>query len=172
MLSSVTLYIYVDNILYVIVFFTSFSIFNMLCKLHFIVHINIFQIWFQATQESVHKKLIVFLLVWYVDMSNTFKFIRCNRYIQKCCKHWCITFEYSSKSIIYKSLVAVIDKSLDLEKFSKRNYSYFSLSSWGIVFSFLFLFSIFKILRQKFSFSSRFVRFLKQFSFSSRFSRL
>ena len=67
---------------------------------------------------------------------------------------------------------AVIDKSLDLKKFSWRNYSYFSLSSWIIVFSFLFLFSIFKILRQKFSFSSRFVRFLKQFSFSSRFSRL
>ena len=43
--------------------------------------------------------------------------------------------------------------SLDLEKISIRNYSYFSLSSWRIVFSFLFPFSIFKILRQNFSFS-------------------
>ena len=67
---------------------------------------------------------------------------------------------------------AGIDKSLDLEKFSRRNYSYFSLSSWRIVFSFLFLFLIFKIFRQKISCSSRFVRFSKQFSFSSRFSRL
>ena len=58
------------------------------------------------------------------------------------------------------------------QEISKRNDSYSSLSSWRIVFSFLFLFSIFKILRHKFSFSSRFVRFLKQFSFSSRFSRL
>ena len=65
-----------------------------------------------------------------------------------------------------------IDKSLDLEKFSRRNDSYFSLSSWRIVFSFLFLFLIFKIFRQKISCSSRFVRFSKQFSFSSRFSRL
>ena len=67
---------------------------------------------------------------------------------------------------------AGIDKSLDLEKFSRRNDSYFSLSSWRIVFSFLFLFLIFKIFRQKISCSSRFVRFSKQFSFSSRFSRL
>ena len=71
-----------------------------------------------------------------------------------------------------QGLVSVIDKSLDLEKISRRNDSYFSISSWRIVFSFLFLFSIFKMLRQKFSFSSWLVRFSKQFSFSSRFSRL
>ena len=40
---------------------------------------------------------------------------------------------------------AVIDKSLDLEKISRRNDSYFSLSSCRIVFSFLFLLSIFKM---------------------------
>ena len=67
---------------------------------------------------------------------------------------------------------SVIDKSLDLEKISRRNDSCFSLSSWRIVFSFLFLFSIFKIFRQQISFFSRFARFLNQFSFSSRFSRL
>ena len=81
---------------------------------------------------------------------------------------------------------AVIDKSLDLEKISRRNDSYFSLSSWRIVFSFLFLFSIFKIFRQQISFFSRFARFLKSIlflfsifkivktkvSFYSRFMRL
>ena len=41
----------------------------------------------------------------------------------------------------------------------RRNYSYLSLSSWRIVFSFLFPFLIFKILRQKFSCSSRLLRF-------------
>ena len=56
-----------------------------------------------------------------------------------------------------RQMVTVIDKSLDLEKISRRNDSYFSLSSWRIVFSFLF--SIFKILRKKFSFYSRFMRF-------------
>ena len=54
----------------------------------------------------------------------------------------------------------VLDKSLDLEKFSKRNYSWFSLSSWRNEFSCLVLLSIFKILRKYFSFSSRFLRFL------------
>ena len=81
---------------------------------------------------------------------------------------------------------AVIDKSLDLEKISRRNDSCFSLSSWRIVFSFLFLFSIFKIFRQQISFFSRFARFLKSIlflfsifkivktkvSFYSRFMRL
>ena len=57
---------------------------------------------------------------------------------------------------------SVIDNSLDLEKISRRNDSYFSLSSWRIIFSFLFLFSIFKILRPKFSFSSPFVRCFKR----------
>ena len=40
-----------------------------------------------------------------------------------------------------------------------------------IKWSFLFLFSILKIFRKKFYFSSRFVRFLNPFSFSSWFSR-
>ena len=80
----------------------------------------------------------------------------------------------------------VIDKSLDLEKILRRNDSCFSLSSWRIVFSFLFLFSIFKIFRQQISFFSRFARFLKSIlflfsifkivktkvSFYSRFMRL
>ena len=81
---------------------------------------------------------------------------------------------------------SVIEKSLDLEKISRRNDSCFSLSSWRIVFSFLFLFSIFKIFRQQISFFSRFARFLKSIlflfsifkivktkvSFYSRFMRL
>ena len=95
--------------------------------------------------------------------------------------------------------ISVLDKSLDLEKFSKRNYSWFSLSSWRSEFSSLVLLSNFKILRKHFSFSSRFTRFLywtslspldfqdfveqflfllsifnilkNNFSFSSRFSR-
>ena len=54
-------------------------------------------------------------------------------------------------------MMAVIDKSLDLEKISRRNCSYFSLSSCRIIFSFLF--SIFKIFRKKISFFSRFARF-------------
>ena len=74
--------------------------------------------------------------------------------------------------LMHDAFLTGIDKSLDLEKFSRRNDSYFSLSSWRIVFSFLFLFLIFKIFRQQISCSSRFVRFSKQFSFSSRFSRL
>ena len=83
-------------------------------------------------------------------------------------------------------VTSVIDKSLDLEKISRRNDSCFSLSSWRIVFSFLFLFSIFKIFRQQISFFSRFARFLKSIlflfsifkivktkvSFYSRFMRL
>ena len=56
-------------------------------------------------------------------------------------------------------------------KISRRNDSLFSRSLEKTDFSFLFLFSIFKIFRKKFYFSSRFVRFLKQFSFYSWFSR-
>ena len=56
-------------------------------------------------------------------------------------------------------------------KISRRNDSLFSRSLEKIKFSFLFLFSIFKIFRKKFYFSSRFVRFLKPFSFYSWFSR-
>ena len=64
------------------------------------------------------------------------------------CKSWESQREPSCK--------AVLDKSLDLEKFSKRNYSWISLSSWRNEFSFLVLLSIFKIfkkLRNNFSFS-------------------
>ena len=56
-------------------------------------------------------------------------------------------------------------------KISRRNYSIISLSLEIIEFSVLFLVSIFKMLRKKISFSSRFMRFFKPFSFSSRFSR-
>ena len=56
-------------------------------------------------------------------------------------------------------------------KISRRNDSLFSRSLEKTDFSFLFLFSIFKICRKKFNFSSRFVRFLKPFSFYSWFSR-
>ena len=62
--------------------------------------------------------------------------------------------------------IAVLDKSLDLEKFSKRNYSWFSLSSWRNEFSCLVLLSIFKILRNYFSFPSWFTRFLSWTSLS------
>ena len=41
----------------------------------------------------------------------------------------------------------VLDKSLDLEKFSKRSNSWFSLLSWRNEFSCLVLLSIFKILK-------------------------
>ena len=62
--------------------------------------------------------------------------------------------------------VSDLDKSLDLEKFSKRNYSWSSLSSWRSKFSCLVLLSIFKIFRKHFSFSSRFTRFLYLISLS------
>ena len=58
-----------------------------------------------------------------------------------------------------------IDKSLDLARISRRNDSYFSLSSWRIAFSFLFLFSIFKIFRQKIFIFSQFGRFFKSILF-------
>ena len=56
-------------------------------------------------------------------------------------------------------------------KISRRNDSIISLSLEKMEFSVLFLVLIFKMLRKKFSFSSRFMRFFEQFSFSSRFSR-
>ena len=61
-----------------------------------------------------------------------------------------------------------IDEILDLEKISRGNGSFFSISSWRIEFSFLEMFSNVKILKKKFSFSSRNSRFGKKFSFSSR----
>ena len=63
---------------------------------------------------------------------------------------------------------AGIDEILDLEKISRGNGSFFSISSWRIEFSFLEMFSNVKILKKKFSFSSRNSRFGKKFSFSSR----
>ena len=96
-------------------------------------------------------------------------------------------------------LLAVLDKSLALEKFSRRNDSEFSRSSWRNEFSSLILLLIFKSVWKNFSFPSRFLRFLsgnslspldcqdfwekflflfsifeileKKFPFSSRFSR-
>ena len=65
-----------------------------------------------------------------------------------------------STPIIILTSWPVLDKSLDLEKFSKRNYSWFPLSSWRSEISCLVLLSIFKILKNHFSFSSRFSRFL------------
>ena len=76
-----------------------------------------------------------------------------------------------------------IDEILDLEKISRGNGPFFSISSWRIEFSFLEMFSNVKILKKKFSFSSRNSRFGKKilflfskewdfanrFSFSSRF---
>ena len=61
-----------------------------------------------------------------------------------------------------------IDEILDLEKISRRNGPFFSISSWRIEFSFLEMLSNVKILKKKFSFSSRNSRFGKKFSFSSR----
>ena len=56
-------------------------------------------------------------------------------------------------------------------KIWRRNDSIFSRSLEKIGFSFLFLFSIFKIFRKNFYFSSRFMRFFNPFSFSFQFSR-
>ena len=52
-----------------------------------------------------------------------------------------------------------IDEILDLEKISRGNGSFFSISSWRIECSFLEMVSIVKILKNKFSFSSRNSRF-------------
>ena len=61
-----------------------------------------------------------------------------------------------------------IDEILDLEKISRGNGPFFSISSWRIEFSFLEMLSNVKILKKKFSFSSRNSRFWKKFSFTSR----
>ena len=66
-----------------------------------------------------------------------------------------------------KGAGADIDKSLDLEKISKRNDPDFSLSISRNEISFLFLFSIFKIFkifRKYFSFSSRFLSWRRNIS--------
>ena len=63
---------------------------------------------------------------------------------------------------------AGIDEILDLEKISRGNGPFFSISSWRIEFSFLEMLSNVKILKKKFSFSSRNSRFWKKFSFTSR----
>ena len=68
--------------------------------------------------------------------------------------------------ISYNTNQPDLDKSLELEKFPKRNYSWFSLLSWRNEFSCLVLLSIFKIFRKHFSFSSRFTRFLFSTSLS------
>ena len=56
-----------------------------------------------------------------------------------------------------------IDEILDLEKISRGNGPFFSISSWRIEFSFLEMLSNVKILKKKFSFS-RNSRFWKKFS--------
>ena len=65
-------------------------------------------------------------------------------------------------------LCSGIDEILDLEKISRGNGPFFSISSWRIEFSFLEMLSNVKILKKKFSFSSRNSRFWKKFSFTSR----
>ena len=57
------------------------------------------------------------------------------------------------------SIMAGIDEILDLEKISRGNGPFFSISSWRIEFSFLEMLSNVKILKKKFSFSSRNSRF-------------
>ena len=61
-----------------------------------------------------------------------------------------------------------IGEIFNLEKISKGNGPFFSILSWRIEYSSLELFSIVKILKKKFSFSSRNSRFWKKFSFTSR----
>ena len=55
--------------------------------------------------------------------------------------------------------LAGIDEILDLEKIARGNGPFFSISSWRIEFSFLEMLSNVKILKKKFSFSSRNSRF-------------
>ena len=62
-------------------------------------------------------------------------------------------------------LCSGIDEILDLEKISRGNGPFFSISSWRIECSFLEMFSIVKILKKKFSFSSRNSRFWRKFLF-------
>ena len=78
---------------------------------------------------------------------------------------WCLSIVRWQILVLHGCAKTGIDKSLDLEKFSKRNDSQFSLSSWRGEFSYLVLLSIFKILRKKFSFSSRFSRFYIEIHF-------
>ena len=58
-----------------------------------------------------------------------------------------------------RRVVADIDEILDLETISRGNGPFFSISSWRIECSFLEMFSIVKILKTKFSFSSQNSRF-------------
>ena len=80
--------------------------------------------------------------------------------------------------ISISSLLAGIDEILDLEKISRGNGPFFSISSWRIECSFFEMFSIVKILKTKFSFSSRNSRFWRkslflfsiEWDFANRFS--
>ena len=58
-----------------------------------------------------------------------------------------------------------IGEIFNLEKISKGNGPFFSILSWRIEYSSLELFSIVKILKKKFSFSSRNSRFWRKFLF-------
>ena len=94
----------------------------------------------------------------------------CTHFIRNKRIHVVIIWE-SFKSPYFKTLVkkfAGIDEILDLEKISRGNGPFFSISSWRIEFSFLEMLSNVKILKKKFSFSSRNSRFWKKFSFTSR----
>ena len=92
------------------------------------------------------------------------------------CDHMMIGGQVKSPNILNRSwnfckielYDAGIDEILDLEKISRGNGSFFSISSWRIEFLFLEMLSNVKILKNKFSFSSRNSRFGKKFSFSSR----
>ena len=64
-----TLNTHVDNILYVVVFYISFSIFNMLCKLHFIDHTNISQILFKPHKHPDTEKTSWLFSVWLIWQS-------------------------------------------------------------------------------------------------------
>ena len=101
----------------------------------------------------------LFLILYQI---NWFPVSKVNLCVQIVKWRWVTTTTTGS----YRAARADLDKSLDLEKFSKRNYSWFSLSSWRSEFSFLVLLSIFKIFRKHFSFSSRFPRFLYSISLS------
>ena len=68
-----------------------------------------------------------------------------------------IHLKYSGEK--QKQMRPGIDEILDLEKISRGNGPFFSISSWRIEFSFLEMLSNVKILKKKFSFSSRNSRF-------------
>ena len=73
--------------------------------------------------------------------------------------------KYKYDYVTYKQHRSGIDEILDLEKNSRGNGPFFSISSWRNECSFLEMLSIVKILKKRFSFSSRNSRFLRKFLF-------